>query len=77
VYEGLKEGETAKETSGYAPVIDWETLCLILNLKMQHNMLSTQVDFKNAFVQAALDRPMYINLLPGLNKLPQYKDKVL
>jgi len=77
MYEGLKEGETAKETSGYAPVIDWGTLRLILNLKMQHDMLSTQVDFKNAFVQAALDRPMYMNLPPGLNGLPQYQDKVL
>jgi len=55
MYEGLNKGETVKETSGYAPVIDWGTLRFILNLKMQHDMLSTQVDFKNAFVQAALD----------------------
>jgi len=55
MYEGLNEGETAKEMSGYAPVINWGTSRLSLNLKLQHDMLSTQVDFKNAFVQAALD----------------------
>jgi len=77
MYEGLNKGETAKETSGYAPVIDWGTLILILNLKMQHDLLSTQVAFKNAFVQAALDRPMYMNLPPGLKGLPQYQGKVL
>jgi len=77
MYEGLNEGETAKETSGYAPVIDWGTLRIILNLKMHFGLSSTQVDFKNAFVQAKLDRPMYMNLPPGLNNLPAFKDKVL
>jgi len=77
MYKGLKEGETAKETSRYAPVIDWGTLQLIMNFKMQHNLHSMQVDFKNAFVQAALDRAMFMNLPPGLNGLPQYQNKIL
>jgi len=66
MYEGLKEGEGAKETSGYAPVIDWGTLHIILSLTIQYGLHMTQVDFKNAFVQAPLKRPMYMHLPPGL-----------
>jgi len=54
--------------------VDKHQLRLILNL---HDMLSKQVDFKNAFVQAALDRPMYMNLPPGLKGLVQYQGKIL
>jgi len=66
MYEGLKEGEGAKETSGYAPVIDWGTLRILLSLTIQYSLHTTQVDFKNAFVQAPLERPMYMHLPPGL-----------
>jgi hypothetical protein len=44
---------------------------------VQYNLHTTQVDFKNAFVQAPLDRPMYMSLPPGLAELPANKDKVL
>jgi len=50
MYEGLKEGEGAKETSGYSPVINWGTLQIILNPIIQYDLCMTQVDFKNAFV---------------------------
>jgi len=65
MYKGPKDREMAKETSGYAPVLNWGTLWIILNLSMQHEMCSMQVDFKNAFVQAALECPIYTNLPPG------------
>jgi len=77
MYEGLKEGEKAKETSSYAPVIDWGTLRILLSLSIQYNLHTTQVDFKNAFVQAPLERPMYMHLPPGLQEAPQYKGKIL
>jgi len=67
MYKGLKEGKGAEETLGYSPVIDWGTLQIILSLTIQYNLHTMQVDFKNAFIQAPLDRPMYMNLLPGLN----------
>jgi len=76
MYKGLREGDDTSN-SGYAPVIDWGTLRIILNLMVQENLHSTQVDFKNAFVQAPLERPMYMNLPPGLQDLGMYKDKVL
>jgi len=62
MYERLKEGEGAKDTSSYSPVIDWGTLHIILSLMIQYDLYTTQVDFKNAFVQAPLKRPMYMNL---------------
>jgi len=71
------EGEGAKETSGYAAVIDWGTLRILLSLSIQYNLHTTQVDFKNAFVQAPLDWPMFMNLPPGLQQALQYKGKIL
>jgi len=58
MYEGLQEGKDTKSTPGYAPVIDWGTLCIMLNLSTQDCLYSTQVDFKNAFMQAPLERPI-------------------
>jgi len=49
MYEGLKGGKTAKEKSGYAPMIDWENLCSNMNFKMQHNLFLMQVDLKLLF----------------------------
>ena len=77
MYEGLKEGEGAKETSGYSPVIDWGTLRILLSLTIQYGLHTTQVDFKNAFVQAPLEWPMYMNLPPGLSEAPHLKGKIL
>jgi len=76
MYEGLKEGEGAKETSGYSPVIDWGTLRILLSLTIQYGLHTTQVDFKNAFVQAPLERPMYMNLPPG-NKGKFWADRFM
>ena len=75
--EGLREGEAAKDASGYAPVIDWGTLRMLLALSVQHGMTTMQVDFKQAFIQAPLDRPMFISLPPGIKELPEYQGKVL
>jgi len=46
MYERLKEGEGAKDTSSYSPVIDWGTLHIILSLMIQYDLYTTQVDFK-------------------------------
>jgi len=77
MYKGLKEGKGAKETLGYSTVIDWGTLQIILSLTIQYNLHTMQVDFKNAFIQAPLDRPMYMNLPPGLNDTLHLKGKIL
>jgi len=41
MYEGLKEGEGANETSSYSPVIDWGTLQILLSLTIQYGLHTT------------------------------------
>jgi len=77
MYEGLCEGECVKETSGYSPIINWGTLHILLSLTIQYGLHMTQVDFKNAFVQLPLERPMYMYMPPGLWEAPQYRSKIL
>jgi len=77
LYEGLQEGEDAKSTPGYAPVIEWGTLHINMNIIAQGSLYSMQVDFTNAFIQVPLEWPMYMTLPPGLANQPEYQDKVL
>ena len=77
MYEGLREGETAKETSGYAPVVEWGTLRMLLTLVVQHDLHTTQVDFHTAFTQAPLERPMFMELPQGLRDDPKFDGKIL
>ncbi len=66
------EGET------YAPVVDWSTLRLVFSLTVAHNLYSTQIDFKNAFVQSSLPEPIYLEAPPGRWRHdPRYAGKVL
>ena len=39
--EGLEEGVSADETSGYAPVIDWGTIRMLLTLTVNFNLHTT------------------------------------
>jgi len=43
----------------------------------QDDLYSSQVDFKNTFVQALLEHPMSMSLPPGFSDIPEYQDKVL
>ena len=74
--KGLHEGELASESSGYAPVIDWGTQQILLTLVVQHDLVTTQVDFRNAFTQAPLDRPMFMELPQGLKNKKEYQGKI-
>jgi Reverse transcriptase (RNA-dependent DNA polymerase) len=56
-------GCTVNET--YAPVMEWSTIRLLLTLAVTHNLCTTQIDFKNAFVQSDLPAPIYVELPPG------------
>jgi hypothetical protein len=49
---------------------------MLLTQVVQNNLVTTQVDFRNAFTQAPLERPMFMGLPDGLRDLPQYKDKI-
>jgi histone deacetylase 1/2 len=62
----------------YAPVVDWGTLRLVFSLAMAHNLHTTQIDFKNAFVQSTLPQPIYLELPPGKYRSdPRYQGLVL
>ena len=75
--EGLEEGVSADETSGYAPVIDWGTIRMLLTLTVNFNLRTTAVDFCSAFIQAKLDWPFYAQIPPYLDTFPQYAGKIL
>ena len=75
--EGLEEGVSADETSGYAPVMDWGMICLLLTLTVNFNLRTTAIDVHTAFIQAKLDQPFYAQIPPYLDTFPQYAGKIL
>ena len=58
--EGLEEGVPMQETDGYSPVVDWGTKRMLLTMSVSFNLKTTQVDFKSAFEQKTLDRPLFV-----------------
>lgn len=49
----------------YAPVVSWTTVRLLLCMSITQGWKTRQVDFSNAFVQATLDKEVYIKLPAG------------
>jgi Reverse transcriptase (RNA-dependent DNA polymerase) len=49
----------------YAPVVSWTTVRLLLCMSITQGWKTRQVDFSNAFVQATLDKAVYIKLPAG------------
>jgi hypothetical protein len=39
---------------------------MVFNLSIAHDLVSTQVDFRNAFVQSSLPKPIYVELPKGM-----------
>ena len=56
----LMKSDDLTKDSTYAPVIDWGTLRMLFAMSVQHKLYTTQIDFKNAFVQADLPEPIYV-----------------
>lgn len=75
--EGLEEGKSADETSGYAPVVDWGTIRMLLTMTVNFNLRTTAIDFRSAFISATLERPFYASMPPYVNTFPQYAGKLL
>ena len=62
----------------FAPVVDWMTVRLLFTLGIVENWQTASIDFKNAFTQAHLPEPIYLELPPGLKEAnPDLKDKVI
>jgi histone deacetylase 1/2 len=56
--------------------VEWSTIRLLFTLSVAHNLPTTQIDFKNAFVQSSLPKPIYMSMPPGgYNK--QYPGKIM
>lgn len=49
----------------YAPVVQWSTVRLLLILSVALGLVTVQVDYENAFVQAVLPEPVYIEMPRG------------
>jgi hypothetical protein len=75
--EGLLEGQSVNDVDGYSPVVDWGTLRMLLMMSVQFNLIMTQVNFNQAFVQVPLQCPMYCELPPGIKDQPQFAGKIL
>jgi hypothetical protein len=49
----------------YAPVVNWSTVCLVMILSLLNSFHTRQVDFIQAYMQAPLDCPIYIEIPAG------------
>ena len=58
--------------STFAPVVEWSTVRMLFTLSSVEGWETASVDFKNAFAQAVLPRPISLELPPGPTK--QRKD---
>ena len=65
VVRGDQQRASFSRDDTFAPVIDWPTVRLLLNLSIQHRLHTVSIDFKNAFVQSDLPEPIYVNLPQG------------
>ena len=48
----------------YAPVASWSSIRMLTTLSLQRKWVTKQIDFSNAFVQATLDKDVYVSLPP-------------
>jgi hypothetical protein len=53
-----QEGVDYSET--YAPVVQWSTIRMLLNLVLTEGCSTSQVDYSNAFAQAELKEEVYV-----------------
>ena len=46
----------------WSPTASWSTVRMLMTMTLQHDWCIKQADFDNAFVQAPLDRDVYVTL---------------
>jgi len=59
----------------YAPIITWTTVCLVLLLSVLLSLHCCQVDFTQAFPQAAIDTPVFLCMPAGWQYTDEYGNK--
>jgi hypothetical protein len=65
-------GDIQKRTmdvESYSPVVQWSSVRLMLILSIVHGLQTRQVDYVNAFVQADLDKDVYVEPPQGFSHL--------
>ena len=61
---GDQQVEGVDYFESYAPVASWSTIRMLLTISLQKDWHIKQVYFDNAFVQAPLDKDVYILMPP-------------
>jgi hypothetical protein len=73
----LQQGEFSSNET-FAPVVEWSTIRMLFTLSLIDSWSSASIDFKNAFVQADLPKPIYLELPPGYASAnPDYRNFVM
>ena len=62
----------------FAPVVEWATIRMVFTLALLEDWTTASIDFKNAFAQAMLPKPIYLELPPGYAQAnPGHKNFVM
>ena len=59
-----------------APVIAWATIRILLILALLLDWETTCIDFTNAFIQALLKEPVYMEFPPGSHLIPSLRNRL-
>ena len=62
----------------FAPVCEWSTVRMLFTLGIMKDWKTASIDFKNAFTQGFLPKPIYLELPPGFSQAnPESSDLVM
>ena len=77
-------GDLSRDANNYttnevfAPVVEWATIRMLFSLSVMEDWVTRSIDFKNAFAQATLPEPLYLELPPGcVQANPESRNKVM
>jgi Reverse transcriptase (RNA-dependent DNA polymerase) len=69
--------QTLVDEDVFAPVVEWSTVRLMFTMAVTKKLKTTQIDFRNAFVQSYLPEPIYLDLPPNHRYRKSYPNMVL
>ena len=73
----LQQGQFSTNET-FAPVVEWSTVRMLFSLGILRDWKTASIDFKNAFTQGTLPKPVYLELPPGfLRGNPGSSDMVM
>ena len=73
----LQQGQFSTNET-FAPVVEWSTIRMLFSLGILRDWKTASIDFKNAFTQGMLPKPVYLELPPGFVKgNPTLSDMVM